>query len=72
MCWGSNSEGQRGDGSVPGSLIPVPVVGFEGPEVPLPAPWLVLLAATLLGVEASRRRRLRARALSVTPAGSAA
>jgi hypothetical protein len=59
-CWGANLNGQRGDGSVPQPLVPVPVLGLEGFEVPvLGAPWLGMLAATLLGVGALARRRPR-------------
>jgi hypothetical protein len=57
-CWGANRNGQRGDGSVPLPLIPVPVLGLEGVEVPaLGAPWLLALAATLVGVGGALARR---------------
>jgi hypothetical protein len=58
FCWGANVAGERGDGSVPRPLVPVPVLGLEGVAVPaLGAPWLVLLAATLLAGLARRGLR---------------
>ncbi|HKD34429.1 MAG TPA: PASTA domain-containing protein [Gaiellaceae bacterium] len=32
MCWGSNDDGQLGDGTTTNRLAPVEVIGFEGPR----------------------------------------
>ena len=49
QCWGSNSAGQLGDGSVVMSFVPRTVVGFEqGPWVPVSIPALSLPGLALL------------------------
>jgi alpha-tubulin suppressor-like RCC1 family protein len=57
-CWGNNRGGELGDGSLLARNEAVVVPEFDGaPAVPaLGAPWLMVLAASLLGVG---RRRLR-------------
>ena len=52
-CWGNNSLGQLGDGSVVRSGVPLPVVGFEAAPAQVPAlgpPGLLLLTVSLLGI----------------------
>jgi alpha-tubulin suppressor-like RCC1 family protein len=57
-CWGANEQGERGDGSVPRPVVPVPVLGLEGVAVPaLGAPWRLLL---VLGLGVVARARTRA------------
>ena len=52
-CWGDNSLGQLGDGSVVRSGVPLPVVGFEAAPAQVPAlgaPGLLLLTVSLLAI----------------------
>ncbi len=60
-CWGSDTNGELGDGHVPQSDVPVTVIGFSGgsPEqVPaLGAPGLVLLIAALGATALASRPR---------------
>jgi hypothetical protein len=55
-CWGSNSQGEYGDGARPFARVAIPVVGFEGGEqIPaLGAVGAALLAAALLVSSAGR------------------